>query len=322
MIRRPPRSTHCISSAASDVYKRQVQMCKISLRFGCRGFWVLETLCNHAKDAVLNQLFLPRIAKLVNMLSTSFYGKKAERYQVSNAEEVGLKLGKVLRGVVACSAGLCDSEEFVQEVAGGNEYLQLDALKRSARAARVLSASDYGCTCSCRNYSDCGVREANRKGGEGGGERGQHGGLHRGAGRVHRHAHMRRDEGPGDAALEEHLRHVDCQEGGDGVSVCASDRNGKDPYTNVPLRLEDVKSHVELKKRIERWIQQKRAGVITDEDKKKEEKKGGGKEQANAPKGKSKTKEDDYASFLQGSVPGSAPTNGMENYESSLKLDD
>eukprot|EP00825_Cyclidium_porcatum_P049861 TRINITY_DN870_c0_g1_i2.p1 TRINITY_DN870_c0_g1~~TRINITY_DN870_c0_g1_i2.p1 ORF type:complete len:354 (-),score=77.75 TRINITY_DN870_c0_g1_i2:182-1243(-) len=26
MIRRPPRSTHCISSAASDVYKRQIQM--------------------------------------------------------------------------------------------------------------------------------------------------------------------------------------------------------------------------------------------------------------------------------------------------------
>jgi len=24
MIRRPPRSTHCISSAASDVYKRQL----------------------------------------------------------------------------------------------------------------------------------------------------------------------------------------------------------------------------------------------------------------------------------------------------------
>jgi len=26
MIRRPPRSTHCISSAASDVYKRQVNV--------------------------------------------------------------------------------------------------------------------------------------------------------------------------------------------------------------------------------------------------------------------------------------------------------
>ena len=32
MIRRPPRSTHCISSAASDVYKRQKQACYLS---GC-----------------------------------------------------------------------------------------------------------------------------------------------------------------------------------------------------------------------------------------------------------------------------------------------
>jgi len=29
MIRRPPRSTHCISSAASDVYKRQIWRCAI-----------------------------------------------------------------------------------------------------------------------------------------------------------------------------------------------------------------------------------------------------------------------------------------------------
>jgi len=32
MIRRPPRSTHCISSAASDVYKRQLFAC-FALRF-------------------------------------------------------------------------------------------------------------------------------------------------------------------------------------------------------------------------------------------------------------------------------------------------
>eukprot|EP00825_Cyclidium_porcatum_P046861 TRINITY_DN7482_c0_g1_i9.p2 TRINITY_DN7482_c0_g1~~TRINITY_DN7482_c0_g1_i9.p2 ORF type:complete len:227 (+),score=56.58 TRINITY_DN7482_c0_g1_i9:120-800(+) len=31
MIRRPPRSTHCISSAASDVYKRQIYKCLINL---------------------------------------------------------------------------------------------------------------------------------------------------------------------------------------------------------------------------------------------------------------------------------------------------
>ena len=30
MVRRPPRSTHCISSAASDVYKRQVVVDDVS----------------------------------------------------------------------------------------------------------------------------------------------------------------------------------------------------------------------------------------------------------------------------------------------------
>ena len=30
MIRRPPRSTHCISSAASDVYKRQVEVIEVA----------------------------------------------------------------------------------------------------------------------------------------------------------------------------------------------------------------------------------------------------------------------------------------------------
>ena len=122
-----------------------IYACRTSLRFGHKGFWVLEILCNYAKEAVLDGLFIPRIGKLVNMLSSSFYGKNAERYQISRTDEVKLKQGKILRGVVSCSAGLCDSEEFIKELASGNEYFQLDALKRSARAARVLSASDYDC---------------------------------------------------------------------------------------------------------------------------------------------------------------------------------
>eukprot|EP00826_Nyctotherus_ovalis_P022676 TRINITY_DN1752_c0_g2_i2.p1 TRINITY_DN1752_c0_g2~~TRINITY_DN1752_c0_g2_i2.p1 ORF type:complete len:138 (-),score=10.85 TRINITY_DN1752_c0_g2_i2:781-1158(-) len=35
MIRRPPRSTHCISSAASDVYKRQEQSVVIVKGYHC-----------------------------------------------------------------------------------------------------------------------------------------------------------------------------------------------------------------------------------------------------------------------------------------------
>eukprot|EP00826_Nyctotherus_ovalis_P025419 TRINITY_DN196_c0_g1_i31.p2 TRINITY_DN196_c0_g1~~TRINITY_DN196_c0_g1_i31.p2 ORF type:complete len:119 (+),score=22.36 TRINITY_DN196_c0_g1_i31:30-359(+) len=38
MIRRPPRSTHCISSAASDVYKRQIQDGAVAVEDFLPGF--------------------------------------------------------------------------------------------------------------------------------------------------------------------------------------------------------------------------------------------------------------------------------------------
>jgi len=104
----------------------------------------------------------------------------------------------------------------------------------------------------------------------------------------------------------------------------ANGRNGKDPYTNVPLKLEDIKPHTELKKRIEKWIQQKRKGVVTDEDKKREEKKGG-KEVGNATKEKPKAKgENDYSSYLNDgrSEQRDASENMAGNFESSLKLND
>eukprot|EP00825_Cyclidium_porcatum_P018439 TRINITY_DN21021_c0_g1_i1.p2 TRINITY_DN21021_c0_g1~~TRINITY_DN21021_c0_g1_i1.p2 ORF type:complete len:155 (+),score=42.92 TRINITY_DN21021_c0_g1_i1:134-598(+) len=59
MIRRPPRSTHCISSAASDVYKRQVST---------QSTWVkdkanfdildLNPLQNHVKKAFVPAFFI------------------------------------------------------------------------------------------------------------------------------------------------------------------------------------------------------------------------------------------------------------------------
>eukprot|EP00825_Cyclidium_porcatum_P023135 TRINITY_DN25443_c0_g1_i1.p2 TRINITY_DN25443_c0_g1~~TRINITY_DN25443_c0_g1_i1.p2 ORF type:complete len:123 (+),score=16.99 TRINITY_DN25443_c0_g1_i1:26-394(+) len=39
MLRRPPRSTHCISSAASDVYKRQPLFCRVT-KFLLQGFQI------------------------------------------------------------------------------------------------------------------------------------------------------------------------------------------------------------------------------------------------------------------------------------------
>ena len=46
MIRRPPRSTHCISSAASDVYKRQ--------QFHDLGEQTVKNTVVHAVDVTLD----------------------------------------------------------------------------------------------------------------------------------------------------------------------------------------------------------------------------------------------------------------------------
>eukprot|EP00825_Cyclidium_porcatum_P014487 TRINITY_DN17785_c0_g1_i1.p5 TRINITY_DN17785_c0_g1~~TRINITY_DN17785_c0_g1_i1.p5 ORF type:complete len:104 (+),score=23.36 TRINITY_DN17785_c0_g1_i1:120-431(+) len=64
MIRRPPRSTHCISSAASDVYKRQVStqstwVCMQSLSFKSEiYFFFKKNLQIKLELSFLNGLFL------------------------------------------------------------------------------------------------------------------------------------------------------------------------------------------------------------------------------------------------------------------------
>eukprot|EP00825_Cyclidium_porcatum_P020700 TRINITY_DN23353_c0_g1_i2.p2 TRINITY_DN23353_c0_g1~~TRINITY_DN23353_c0_g1_i2.p2 ORF type:complete len:160 (+),score=22.82 TRINITY_DN23353_c0_g1_i2:53-532(+) len=51
MIRRPPRSTHCISSAASDVYKRQELKCYTE-----QGFPVMVNDCYSSMNGDVEQL--------------------------------------------------------------------------------------------------------------------------------------------------------------------------------------------------------------------------------------------------------------------------
>eukprot|EP00826_Nyctotherus_ovalis_P010990 TRINITY_DN1286_c0_g1_i12.p1 TRINITY_DN1286_c0_g1~~TRINITY_DN1286_c0_g1_i12.p1 ORF type:complete len:102 (+),score=30.49 TRINITY_DN1286_c0_g1_i12:24-308(+) len=48
MIRRPPRSTHCISSAASDVYKRQLFTCTVGRKPSHASYYV-----NDYKDVLM-----------------------------------------------------------------------------------------------------------------------------------------------------------------------------------------------------------------------------------------------------------------------------
>ena len=71
MIRRPPRSTHCISSAASDVYKRQVLKDRGRFFLVHRPFRLVElmaTLTKYKLEPKRMQLVYPFIDKEPNMV--------------------------------------------------------------------------------------------------------------------------------------------------------------------------------------------------------------------------------------------------------------
>eukprot|EP00826_Nyctotherus_ovalis_P017460 TRINITY_DN15149_c0_g1_i1.p1 TRINITY_DN15149_c0_g1~~TRINITY_DN15149_c0_g1_i1.p1 ORF type:complete len:129 (-),score=44.14 TRINITY_DN15149_c0_g1_i1:129-491(-) len=98
MIRRPPRSTHCISSAASDVYKRQAVDAKMfQYRFGeyCEIKEYMENLvpaaCRICKklprvlyefmhtsvEGIMNKIEIEKIKKVINMLDKRENNEKA-----------------------------------------------------------------------------------------------------------------------------------------------------------------------------------------------------------------------------------------------------
>eukprot|EP00826_Nyctotherus_ovalis_P059193 TRINITY_DN820_c0_g5_i4.p1 TRINITY_DN820_c0_g5~~TRINITY_DN820_c0_g5_i4.p1 ORF type:complete len:136 (+),score=67.18 TRINITY_DN820_c0_g5_i4:25-408(+) len=60
MLRRPPRSTHCISSAASDVYKRQMKRCADEVRQKKMGKNVGYSVMGAPMNPPLSSAYIPK----------------------------------------------------------------------------------------------------------------------------------------------------------------------------------------------------------------------------------------------------------------------
>ena len=127
MIRRPPRSTHCISSAASDVYKRQTQdylvsenwriwpivflvwalagaaygASNTSVRSFLLGFGSVTAVvllfagnpleANYNIDRVLFRLVLASVISLACFTTMRIYSQRVEEYRVNRAKKnIGL----------------------------------------------------------------------------------------------------------------------------------------------------------------------------------------------------------------------------------------
>eukprot|EP00825_Cyclidium_porcatum_P049079 TRINITY_DN8402_c0_g1_i2.p2 TRINITY_DN8402_c0_g1~~TRINITY_DN8402_c0_g1_i2.p2 ORF type:complete len:109 (-),score=31.45 TRINITY_DN8402_c0_g1_i2:15-341(-) len=103
MIRRPPRSTHCISSAASDVYKRQVQQLQqtlqsLEVKQGQLQSEMRFTQTNNQQETMLNyNLSLIHISEptRLGMISYAvFCLKKKKKPPITSTEYVYIQLTK------------------------------------------------------------------------------------------------------------------------------------------------------------------------------------------------------------------------------------
>eukprot|EP00825_Cyclidium_porcatum_P015442 TRINITY_DN18788_c0_g1_i1.p3 TRINITY_DN18788_c0_g1~~TRINITY_DN18788_c0_g1_i1.p3 ORF type:complete len:122 (-),score=28.11 TRINITY_DN18788_c0_g1_i1:54-419(-) len=88
MIRRPPRSTHCISSAASDVYKRQHQTCHKNV---CLNIQTPEALLKQEMD-IENILFLQDHLEVKLSYNEYLYQRKQQKYRQI---EIIIKINKI-----------------------------------------------------------------------------------------------------------------------------------------------------------------------------------------------------------------------------------
>ena len=104
MIRRPPRSTHCISSAASDVYKRQLQVFEGDVICQSRnGISSTFTVRKISANSVAIERIFPVFSPLIDSIKVVRRGavRRAKLYylrdRVGKAARVKEKIVKVVK---------------------------------------------------------------------------------------------------------------------------------------------------------------------------------------------------------------------------------
>eukprot|EP00826_Nyctotherus_ovalis_P033497 TRINITY_DN2716_c0_g1_i11.p1 TRINITY_DN2716_c0_g1~~TRINITY_DN2716_c0_g1_i11.p1 ORF type:complete len:156 (+),score=54.28 TRINITY_DN2716_c0_g1_i11:22-468(+) len=141
MIRRPPRSTHCISSAASDVYKRQDEECSLLKR------QLLQFIQEKLKERFSGTRTASGEIKGDEEVKEEV---KASVREVPIVERCGHRVDKSNRGeLVKCSEGLGAFKDYFNSRAdykgGYHEYRILNNLTRDAEISwsNKLSAEDF-----------------------------------------------------------------------------------------------------------------------------------------------------------------------------------
>eukprot|EP00826_Nyctotherus_ovalis_P049309 TRINITY_DN5946_c0_g1_i11.p2 TRINITY_DN5946_c0_g1~~TRINITY_DN5946_c0_g1_i11.p2 ORF type:complete len:129 (+),score=18.81 TRINITY_DN5946_c0_g1_i11:23-388(+) len=118
MIRRPPRSTHCISSAASDVYKRQVYMacswcgCCVGLFFFADG--ALDAF-DHIELLLLLSLVKEPVNHRVDHHTQNVQSPYTQQYEQHNSSKGNSGLCLIEEGFVDGQVGVFEGVVLVED---------------------------------------------------------------------------------------------------------------------------------------------------------------------------------------------------------------
>ena len=122
MIRRPPRSTHCISSAASDVYKRQGKNCAFILKEMVKsgGTFGLEEARQALKHGIDPYRILRDLERL-KVVTTSYRGEWYQEWRIPEEilpliqQELGMPVQKATPAALPTPPVTAEKVDYVEE---------------------------------------------------------------------------------------------------------------------------------------------------------------------------------------------------------------
>jgi ubiquitin conjugation factor E4 B len=217
--------------------------------------WIVKEIANWAKESFNNEVFTARIASSFNLVLTKIVGPHCIELKVQNPKKYKFNPLKLLVDLVHIYTDLSTIEMFNKTVAGDTNF----DLKYMHKAYRVMKKN--------RMYE-----EYNRLSG-----------FIQKISELADNEEYNEDEKIFEEAPDDFLCPIAYCFMKDPVRLPTSgntvDRSTikrillndeHDPFNRAPLKYSQVEDDIEMRERIQKWIQQKKNGVVTDEDKKEQ----------------------------------------------------
>jgi ubiquitin conjugation factor E4 B len=234
-------------------HEKNERICKANFQLSNECMWIVKEIANWAKESFNNEVFTARIASSFNLVLKKIVGPHCIELKVQNPKKYKFNPLKLLVDLVHIYTDLSTIEMFNKTVAGDTNF----DLEYMHKAKKLMKEN--------RMYEEC-IRLS---------------GFIKKISELADNEEYNVDEkifkeAPqcfrcpiGDCFMKDPVRLPTSGKTVDRSTIkrilldCE-----KDPFNRAPLKYSQVEDDIEMRERIQKWIQQKKNGVVTDEDKK------------------------------------------------------